>query len=222
MIYITGDTHGVNLYEDRLFKDIEFTSKDKLIILGDFGFLFDEDIEIELIRINELQKKLKCEILFIDGNHENFTKLNAMSTEEKYGGVVGKIIPNVYHLKRGEKYIINDKKFLVMGGAASVDKHLRIEGISWWKEEIPNRTEIDHLLDTMEECNEYDYILTHTCPESIFNIMFSNYHNNEDYTRKILDFILKEVIFKKWYFGHFHTNETYQNFICMYTEIIKL
>jgi hypothetical protein len=68
--------------------------------------------------------------LVVDGNHDNHDRLNQLPVEEKFGGKVGVIADSIYHLKRGEIYQIQDKKILSFGGAESIDKLSRIEGIT--------------------------------------------------------------------------------------------
>ena len=59
--------------------------------------------------------------LFVDGNHENFTRLYNYPVEEWHGGKVHKIRDSVLHLMRGEIFEINDKKIFTFGGAKSHD-----------------------------------------------------------------------------------------------------
>ena len=101
--------------------------------------------------------------LFVDGNHENFDRLNAYPMEEWHGGKVHKIRPSVLHLMRGQIFNICDKKVFTFGGASSHDisdgildtedpdfktkKKLldkrramyRIKHLSWWKEELASK-----------------------------------------------------------------------------------
>ena len=48
---------------------------------------------------------------------------------------MGYISEHIRHLKRGRCYNIQGKNILTIGGADSVDKFRRTEGLSWWKEE---------------------------------------------------------------------------------------
>ena len=50
--------------------------------------------------------------LFVDGNHENFTRLYNYPVEEWHGGKVHKIRDSVIHLMRGEIFDIDNKKYL--------------------------------------------------------------------------------------------------------------
>lgn len=69
----------------------------------------DEVDSNESILMKEL-KKLPCEILFIDGNHENFNRLAKLKNIKRFGGNVGEYIKNKrFHLKRCEIYNIAGK-----------------------------------------------------------------------------------------------------------------
>src|SRR5574344_881800 len=109
-----------------------------------------------------------------------------------------------------------------MGGAESVDKDRRIEGVSWWKEELPNCEEMKHGLKNLEKHNwEVDYIITHTCPVSIQSQLIRSTMDNS--LEKYLEEIYKKVKFKKWYFGHYHIDLVMDdNFIALYDNIIEV
>ena len=47
------------------------------------------------------------------------------------------------HLMRGQIFTIDGLKFFTFGGAYSIDKMSRAEGISWFPEEIPSREEYE-------------------------------------------------------------------------------
>ena len=72
-IYITGDIHGdpSRLSSKNLSQlGIAITDGDKVIICGDFGLPWCNDKQDEYW-LNWLEEK-PFEILFVDGNHENF------------------------------------------------------------------------------------------------------------------------------------------------------
>jgi hypothetical protein len=112
---------------------LEISERDKVIICGDFGLPWCNDKEDDYW-LNWLEEK-NFEILFVDGNHENFDLLYQFPVVERYGGKVHKVRKNIFHLMRGEVYEIEGKTFFAFGGASSVDKHLRVESISWWEQE---------------------------------------------------------------------------------------
>ena len=136
MIYITGDTHGVNDFAKLLDNKYKYLSKcDYVIICGDCGILFDKDSS----RVINLYEYLPFSILFVDGNHENFDLLNSYPIEVWNGGKVHRISENIFHLMRGQVFEIDGYKFLTFGGALSFDRNRRVEGKTWWAQESPNR-----------------------------------------------------------------------------------
>ncbi|MBQ8572088.1 MAG: metallophosphoesterase, partial [Ruminococcus sp.] len=101
MIYITGDTHGdIKRLKTRAAKKL--SKDDTLIICGDFGFLWDEsDDENKKL---EFLNSQKYQILFVDGTHENFKRIESHPVVDLYSGKAHKISRNIYHLMRGEIY----------------------------------------------------------------------------------------------------------------------
>ena len=225
MIYITGDTHGNfdRLTSLSLREGQNLTKNDYLIILGDFGLLWENiqsAYEADLIHALNL---LPFTTLFIDGNHENFKRLEMLEEIELFGNKVGKISNSIYHLKRGNVYTIEDKTFFCFGGGISIDKHLRLEFISWWSQEMPNHKEMAKGIQSLRKNNwEVDYVLTHDAPADLYpdlNMPFTMKNNLSEY----LNLIKVKANFKKWHFGHFHDNKLFDNkYQLLYDEIILL
>ena len=100
---------------------------------------------------------------------------------------------------RGEVYIIDGKKIFTMGGAASIDKELRIPGQNWWSQEVPSYIEIENGINNLGRHGvKVDYVITHDVPASI-DLGFP-----PDFTRDMLEGFRKELDFKLWYAGHHH------------------
>lgn len=208
MLRFTGDTHG----EQGRFCNFwaigeeEWTEKDTLIVCGDFGYIFKND-SVENIFLNELEKK-KYNICFCCGNHENFDALEQYPIEEWNGGKVHRIRKNIFHLMRGQIYTIENKKVFSFGGAYSIDRYMRTEHISWWKQEIPCNEEYDEATKNLELHNhQVDYIVTHTAPREIVRRMgyYPDAHDAE--LTGFLEWIMYEVKYKEWFFGHWHRDE---------------
>lgn len=198
-IGITGDTHG-----DPFLSQI-FSAKRKglthLIVCGDFGYVwmgskYENDI---LDYINNIG----IQVLFIDGNHDNHILLRQYPIQNKFGGKVRVIRDNIIYLLRGEVYTINDKKFLTIGGARSIDRDFRIKNVSWWEEEILNEKERSNTLYNLHLNNyKIDYIITHTIFNEVINELVQN--PTLDEVSIFLDEIKSIVTFDCWYFGHLH------------------
>lgn len=123
MIYITGDIHGDprRLSKAIFPEQVGMTKNDYVIICGDFGLVWDkEESENERYWLNWLQDK-PFTTLFIDGNHENHERLDAMSVSEWNGGKVHFVRPNVIHLMRGQIFNLQGQNFFTFGGASSHD-----------------------------------------------------------------------------------------------------
>ena len=245
-IIVTGDIHGnpfQRLNLENFPEGKTFTKEDYVIILGDFGLVWD-DSAMEHSCLDWLENK-PWTTLFIDGNHENYDLLNKFPIEEWGGGRVQKIRSSVIHLLRGEVYDIGGYKFLAMGGARSHDiqdgvlevgdprikiwkkdnfKLFRINHISWWEEEIPNEEERKNALKNLAE-NDYkvDYILTHEAPSSDVILMDHLLYHPDEYSRWLEMEIRQKVKYKKWFFGHYHLNlDVNEKETCLFERRIRI
>jgi len=227
-LYTLGDIHG-DLEIKALF-DINFpagkslTKDDYVLICGDFGLIFDHTSsgKTEQKWIDWLTHR-PWTTLFIDGNHECHPRLLALPTKEMFGSEVGIVSDSIFHLKRGNIYNIDSNKCFCFGGADSIDKDYRIQGISWWPEEIPNRKEFNLGLKNLIMSKwEVDYVFTHTAPHSVLPEFYKSYKPN-DPTQKMLDEYYEKLKFKHWYCGHFHVNKDFaDNVSCLYHKIVKV
>lgn len=152
-------------------------------------------------------------------NHENHDALNALPISEWHGGKVHFITDSIIHLMRGQVYTIEGKTFFVMGGAQSVDKYRRKEGESWWAQEMPSNEEYEEALDNLDRVdNKVDFILTHTAPDKVVELLSRYVWNNSDKLTQFLQIVSETVDFKEWYFGHFHTDIDMGKYHCRYTS----
>ena len=246
MIYITGDTHSdfSRFTEENFPIQSEMTKDDYIIICGDFGGVWtsEEESSREKDALDWLDNK-SFTTLFVDGNHENYTRLYKYPMEEWNGGKVHKIRDSVLHLMRGKIFDIDNKKIFAFGGAKSHDiqdgilnldeeekiyeyrkrgAYFRIRDFSWWDLELPTNQEMENGIENLEKINyKVDYIISHCCPTSIQALI------NPIYKRDILTDYLQQIsekcTFKKWYFGHYHDyKQVNSQFNLLYEDIIQL
>lgn len=220
-MYVTGDTHG-NL--DCLIRRIKDLRDDIVLVTGDFGFVWDNSNK-ENRRLNILEQFLaerNLKVITCYGNHSGRTVLKNEYQETDYCGGKAKFIrSNIIYLENGYVFNIADKKIFVMGGAESIDKANRIEGVSWWREEVPSTLEFNRGLDSLDLVDwKVDYVLTHTCPLHIVEQMYK-YHWTSNIVEKYLEQVYQNLEFDKWFFGHHHTNEVYGKCICLYKGVKK-
>jgi hypothetical protein len=224
VIYITGDIHGdleIHKFTTKNFpRQKELTKQDYVIIAGDFGCLWAGDNR-DKFWLNWLESK-NFTTLWIDGNHENFALINQYPVKEWNGGKVHFIRPSVIHLMRGQVFIINGRKFFTFGGAMSTDIAYRKKDVSWWTEEIPNEAEFQEGMQNLKQHNmSVDYVITHTAPNNIIQQLDLDFNGEriKDPTSQKLHYFMENVRFKQWYFGHFHTDKSINNFTAIYDKI---
>ena len=250
MIYITGDCHSdFRRFNTKNFPEQkDMTKDDYVIICGDFGGVWNRDEESpqEAFNMDWLEDK-PFTTLFVDGNHENFDRLNSYPVEEWNGGKVHRIRKSVIHLMRGQVFKLEGKTFFTFGGASSHDidggildindpdyhkkrKKLdrewipyRINHISWWERELPNEEEMAEGVHNLEiHGNNVDYIVTHCCASSSQAILSGGKYKT-DIATNYLEQIKRNVKYKKWFFGHYHDNKMVNDEeILIYEQIIRI
>lgn len=230
MIFVTGDTHrmkDIAKLDKVHFPEQEMLSrKDYLIIAGDFGAVWTGD-ERDDEPLDHHENK-NYTTLFVAGNHENYDLLDSYPVEEWNGGRIHRIREHVIHLMNGEVFTIDGKRIFVMGGATSIDKMFRKEGLSWWPQEEPSADVFaDATWKLMEYDNTVDYIITHTCPEKIRKTAFEIYNDFIEYSsgvEQFLDFVLDKVRYTKWFTGHIHIDREFSEYHLrvLYNGVVKL
>lgn len=215
MLYVTGDTHG----DFSRFNQIRLKEGDTLFICGDFGFLWNNG-EADKNALDAMAE-LPYSICFCDGNHENFDLLDTYPVTVRNGGEVHAIRPNVIHLMRGNVFDFGGKRFFVMGGAYSTDKSMRTEGRSWWPQELPCAQEYKKAVASLENHQmQVDYILTHTAPSSAIRQLGMLPSIKDGELTGFLDWVMHEVRFEHWFFGHFHIERDINpNMSALYTNL---
>jgi len=227
-VFLTGDTH--NKFDRLSFKkwvsSRTLTKQDLLIVLGDFGLIFNNTKTKEEKYTTAWLNNRPYSIAFVCGNHENHPRLSKLPQKEMFGGTVGVVADTIYHLRRGEIYTIEGKKFFTFGGASSIDRGLRIPHVSWWKEEVPSAAEMEYGLQRLEE-HQYtvDYILAHTAPEDVALILLKQFevsYTDNDPTRKYLEHVCGCTSFKDFFCGHWHVQQDIDRYHFLHKGIQEL
>ena len=252
MIYVTGDTHGQfeHRFKMEAFPEQKYMAKDDYVIIcGDFGGIWDRagESDSEKYWLDWLNDRAYT-LLFIDGNHENFHRIESYPEREWHGGRIHEIRPSVYHLMRGQVYEIDGKKIFTFGGAASHDissgildldepefrrkkkkldlghKQYRIKNLTWWEQEMPSEEEMNEGITNLQKHNnEMDYIVTHCCSTSTLNAIGIQELYLPDKATEYLERIKNTVTYNKWFFGHYHENVNVNSKeLLIYEQIIRI
>lgn len=255
MIFVTGDCHSeFNKFSTDAFPEQkEMTKDDIVIVLGDFGGVWNKDVESSSERywLNWLDGK-SFTTVFIDGNHENFDRLNSdYEVVDFCGGKAHKIRDSIFHLMRGEIFDFEGRRFLAFGGARSHDiddgilspedfdteedfkltykqwvkrkKVFRVNHLSWWTEELPSDEEIQNAENNLKKVDyKVDYVLSHCAPQSVVEYINPNSTEPDRLTLWFED-LLKRLEFGKWFFGHYHEDrKILDKYILLYDQIVRI
>ena len=207
MISIAGDLHG-DMQE--LTAYIRKKKPVLVIQLGDFGFWPNAT------RFRDIED-IKSPVWFIDGNHENHMAL-AKHIHPIVKGCGVEYLPRatVRDLPTGERA-------LFMGGAASIDKHLRTPGYDWFSEETICERDMEKLPDT-----DIEVVFSHTCPDFILKQVLRKCKGKselKDPSTTYLQQVHDRYKPHTWYFGHWHKsfeiNYAGTQFHCLDIQEIK-
>ena len=202
---IVGDTHGNFGYLEYLFGNMTGLN---LFHVGDFGM--GDNVANGGVTLKRLDAKLKATnntMWVIRGNHDNPA---FWTGDHMYDNI--KLIPD-YTVVEAE-----GKRFLGVGGAISVDRVPRLDGIGFfWPDEL-------FVLDKekLAEMRDIDVVVTHTAPHFVHPIGINDFVRDwakndptliQDLARERNELtemynILKENnTITDWFYGHFHCNK---------------
>lgn len=159
-VMVAGDWHGNFLWATSVIRQAPrlLPGEERRIILhlGDFGIWPGPGGKRYVQEVEKACRAAGAEIWFVDGNHEDFTQVRSFDPHmSRYRYVT--------HLPRGWRWQWHGREWLALGGAASVDKAVRHEGISWWPEEEITREEAAAFSAT----GHADVMVTHDCPSGV-------------------------------------------------------
>lgn len=204
MIYITGDIHA-DITRFKRFKSLLPKYRHYLLVCGDFGFVWDGSEQEK--RVLKKLERYDCNIMFVEGTHDNIERLQSYPEESFCSGKVRRIGKNIFWLKRGEIYDINGVKVFAMGGGESTDSDSRIEGVTWWPGEMPDEADIAYARQSLDRAgNAVDIVITHQNPRIELGLIDANRERINALTA-FLGETAKTLSFKKWYFGAQHVDK---------------
>jgi len=173
-----------------------------LIILGDCAFYWMGQQKV----LDEVIISDNSKVYWLPGNHESWNIIE--SKYGRYGESPIEIKRGLFYCPIGSSIIINNYRIIFIGGANSIDKQYRTEGVTWFKQEILTLDDLNYIQEVNSLQSSYKTIIcSHTCPLE-FDIEralgFNELVKESDPTRKILSHILQVYHPEYWFGGHWH------------------
>ncbi len=159
-LLVVGDVHGSWTQMEKAIRHAKELGIDTIFQVGDYGIWHND--KPYLNRQQALLEQWDIQLLFIDGNHENFNMLyekKILDDGTRY------VRENITHVPRGYRWDWHGLTFLGLGGAASIDRKHRVEGRSWWPEELIT---VEDIL-TAQSGGPVDVMFTHDSPRTAPN-----------------------------------------------------
>jgi hypothetical protein len=220
-LLIAGDWHGEPKHATKMVREAKKAGVKRILQLGDFG-LWDhlEDGVRFLDVLNSECRKEGVIVYALGGNHENWTHWNwyvdnMPKDENGFAYLRSHILlaPKIHYFRW------NGKTWLIVGGAVSVDRDLRVTGVDWWPDEITPFRWYAHVNDV-----KVDYLLTHDCSNKTpwKGRLKPDLLSQEN--REKIDGVLKKSR-PNWHFhGHMHAQYAWENLVAdnHYTKTIGL
>lgn len=223
--YITGDCHGDYEHIARFCNKLHTTKKDLLIILGDVAANWDGSIHDKLRK--SYLENLPITYLCVHGNHDSrpYKDKKVELHQFKHGKVwTNPEFPSIHFAKDGEIFNIDKKCTIVIGGAYSVDKPLRIKnGWTWHNDEQPDDKIKKYVEDQLYKVRwNVDIVLSHTVPYNYrptdLFIKGLDQSTVDSSTEEWLQKIENKLTYKKWYAGHYHCERKIDKIEIMYNN----
>jgi len=156
---VAGDWHGNKEWAVAALNEFARNGISVVLHLGDFGigFKYGDDY---IAAVNATLVK-NGQVLYVTlGNHEDYVRVNAAPVRED-GWI--EYASNVLLAQRGQRWTWEGRSFVSLGGANSIDRNGRIEGISWWAEEQISMGDVYHTI----EGGYADVFLAHDVPAGV-------------------------------------------------------
>jgi hypothetical protein len=218
MIIAIGDVHGK--FDQLILKMksvLEGNTDVNFVQLGDFGLGFEKPVVDwnKLFDINSMLQKSNSMMYVIRGNHDNpafWVRGCAFQ------------FSNIHFIQDQSSQLIEDKLCYFVGGAISIDRTRRRQGIDYWSAEetyegfrglidIWDKIDILFTHDVYHQCSPYTIsgsdIVNHFA--SVDENLIGDLERSQSVMRSIYEDILKSNPKFSWYHGHYHESHVTNN-----------
>lgn len=160
-LMLAGDWHGSAMWAVKAVHHAKRNGADTILQLGDFGYWRDGieglDTRKYMRVLHRALAECGIDLYWIDGNHEDHSCI------ENTPGTAALTLaefPRITHLPRGFRWDWWGMTWMALGGAYSVDRPWRREGVSWWPGETLSGEQIAYACRP----GNVDVIVAHDAP----------------------------------------------------------
>jgi Calcineurin-like phosphoesterase len=213
-----GDSHGNTSYVSSICKFAEAAGIQTIYQLGDFG-IWDHipSGEYYLDTLNSSAEKRGVEWLFVAGNHENYDSLEEYEREAKakqYPEYVNngfiQIRDNITWVGRANVWYDQGVLFGALGGAVSIDRYSRKQGVSWWPQEYTNLNDLQAFTELVYAHGPLDVMISHDAPLTLPSWPgFIKDDPLSNANRAIMHEAGLAAAPTNWFHGHYHKELVY-------------
>lgn len=212
-----GDWHGDSYWAESVIRELANRGIKRLYQLGDFGLMPGAEGQIYLLRVAKALRENNMTLYVVLGNHDDYDQVATMkSDKDDWLKMADPAYASIYFAPRGHTWQESGLNFAALGGANSVDRLVRVEGVSWWPGEEITEKDCQTLIANVEErgWDRVDILLTHEAPAGItMQSMFQNSspwwlteevlfdsHTQRVRLRNVVDVIMPRIVTH----GHWH------------------
>jgi Calcineurin-like phosphoesterase len=179
--------------------------------LGDFGYWGQDSY---LSKTDAALRKAGMKLWFLDGNHEHHDRLSRLLRDSALPDPVD-VSPQIRWLPRGSRWTWHGRVWMAMGGAVSVDKAARRQGLDWFPQEEISAEQAQKAA----AAGHTDVMITHDCPSDVSltlpppPAMWLPQIPRAEYHRERLQQIVDAVQLSFLMHGHYH---------CWYEKTVQM
>ncbi len=205
-VLLVGDTHGGIREAQYAVSAAQSNDVELIIQLGDFGFKFARGFL-------DQWAVAPCPVYFLRGNHDDTDWLKERNGGHLTGDDPVEVALNIHYLPDGARLKIGDSWVAVLGGAVSIDRQHRREGVTWWRDEVTSAQGVADLLqhdfmNTWSKPKTVDVMLCHDVPECPNEIrkLIGGYKDDpgSEGNRKMLRHAFDYLRPSRLFHGHYH------------------
>jgi len=159
-ILLVGDLHRNTLAALQVIDHAQSLGADLILQVGDFGFWPRGNNNSGQKYLRKVDAKLAAfglDLWFIPGNHEDLPSLAGRPIGDDGLRV---ITEHIREIPVGHRWTWGSTRWLGIGGAPSVDQHLRTEGFDWFPEEEVTEKQVAAII----AAGPADVVVAHDAP----------------------------------------------------------